>query len=387
MGLAFEFSTSQRIIFGSGSFGKIPSLIKETLTGKSILLVTGNNPGRYNDLSLITDTAEWSVTVFNVSGEPALETIKTGLSLARQSGCSMVIGLGGGSVIDCAKAIAALATNDGDPLDFLEVIGKGKSLVNAPLTFIAVPTTAGTGAEVTKNAVIHSTEHQVKVSLRSANMFPGIALVDPSLTITMSPKLTAYTGLDAFTHLLESFVSNQSNAFVDNICREGLQLIGSSLPRVYADGNDMAAREKMSLASLLGGMALANVRLGAVHGFAGPIGGMFAAPHGAVCASLLPAVFETNLRAVTDLKMEEYLRKFNEIGVILTGKKQAGASDALNHIKNLSVYLQIPGLSEFGITEGYFPELVSKAKNASSMKGNPVPLSDDDLFRILEESV
>ncbi len=387
MGLTFEFSTSPRVIFGNGSFEKLPFLIREKGRGNVILLVTGSNPGRYGDISLISDSINREITIFRVRGEPTIDVVNEGKSIAQMCSCDLIIGLGGGSVMDCAKAIAALATNNGNLIEYLEVIGQGKPLGKAPLPFIAVPTTAGTGAEVTRNAVIRSPEHQTKVSLRSPLMFPGIALVDPLLTCFMSPSLTATTGMDAFTHLIESFVSSQSNQFIDNICREGLRLVAVSLLVAFRDGNDLAARENMSMASLLGGMALANVRLGAVHGFAGPVGGMFSAPHGAVCASLLPAVFEANLQALTDRKQEKYLGKFNEIGRILTGSAYAGVNEALQFINDLFIQLQIPRMSEFGISEDHFPELVAKAKNASSMKGNPVLLTDNELFRILEKSV
>ncbi|MDO8952300.1 MAG: iron-containing alcohol dehydrogenase, partial [Draconibacterium sp.] len=288
MGVNFEFATSTRIIFENGSFKKVPGLIKEL--GTKVFIVTGSSKNLSSQLSEWLNELNIQFEIFSIYSEPITTDIETGTELARKTGCSVVVGIGGGSVIDSAKAIAALAPNKGELTDYLEVIGKGRKLEKAPLPFIAIPTTAGTGAEVTKNSVIKSTEHSVKVSLRSDLMYPKLALVDPGLTYTMPPEITASTGVDALTHLLETFVSNQSNPFIDMLCREGMKRISSSLEVAFKDGSNQEARENMAMASMLGGMALANVKLGAVHGFAGPLGGMYPIPHGAVCACLLPAV-------------------------------------------------------------------------------------------------
>ena len=382
MGLNFDFTTSKRIIFGCGSVAKVPELLKGT--DRKILLVTGKNIERSRQL---TDSLPADKYVkFTVSTEPTTEIINKGAEFARQNECGRIVGFGGGSVIDSAKAIAALAPNKGDLMDYLEVIGSGNELEVNPLPFIAIPTTAGTGAEATKNAVIHSPEHKVKVSLRSPLMFPEVAVVDPELTLSMPPEITATSGMDALTHLLETFVSNQSNPFIDNFCREGMKRVASSLKRAYDSGNDIHAREDMAYASLLGGMALANVKLGAVHGFAGPMGGMFPVPHGAICALLLPAVMEVNIRAVTEQKLDSYYLKFTEVAKILTGNPNVRAEDGIRWAEEMVKYLKIPSLSDYGVTEADFPVAVEKAKSASSMKGNPVILSDDELMEILERS-
>jgi len=305
--------------------------------------------------------------------------------VAREKACNLVIGLGGGSVIDGAKAIAALVPNQGELIKYLEVIGEGKPLSASPLPFIAVPTTAGTGAEVTKNAVIKSLEQKVKVSLRSDLMFPDIAVVDPVLTYTKPPELTAATGMDALTHLLETFVSNQANPFIDMLCRDGLKRISHSLLKTYQDGYNQQARENMAWASMLGGMALANVKLGAVHGFAGPMGGMFPIPHGAVCACLMPAVIEININTLREQNKD--VSKFIELASILTGKKKTIAHDAVDWIENMVYQLKIPMLSKYGLTETDFKVLIEKAKKASSMKGNPVNLNDEQLNWILKKSL
>jgi alcohol dehydrogenase class IV len=385
MGLNFEFSTSPRILFGNKSVQELPAV----LPGKKnhVLLVTGSNPDRYLNVIDLIRHKTGKITIYKIIHEPGVEDIGNGKTLSIENGCDIVIGIGGGSVIDGAKAIAAVATNHGDMLEYLEVIGNGKPLLNKPLPFIAIPTTSGTGAEVTKNAVIRSPEHRIKVSLRSPLMFPETAIIDPELTCSMPPDLTASSGIDALTHLLESFVSLQSNPFIDNICREGMALIAQSLHSAFHDGDDKDAREKMCLASMMGGMALANVRLGAVHGFAGPVGGMFDAPHGTVCACLLPAVFETNLRNISDQGLKPLLVKFGQIGKILIGDNNAEAGDALLWLKRIVSELKIPGLSEYGISEHHFSEIAEKAAKSSSMKGNPLVLSHDDLISILKRSV
>jgi alcohol dehydrogenase class IV len=384
MVMNFEFTTSSRIIFGCGSVANVPAILEGK--GHKILLVTGKNQERAKPLTDKLPADKYKVFTFSVVREPTTEIISEGVQYAREKDCELIIGFGGGSVIDSAKAIAALVPNKGELMDYLEVIGKGRKLESNPLTFIAIPTTAGTGAEATKNAVIHSPEHNVKVSLRSPLMFPEVAVVDPELTLSMPPEITASTGMDALTHLLETFVSNQSNPFIDNLCREGMKRVVSSLKRAYDNGNDIKAREDMAFSSLLGGMALANVKLGAVHGFAGPMGGMFPVPHGAICALLLPAVMEVNIRAVTEQKLDRYYLKFKEVAKILTGNSNARAGDGIRWAAEMVKELKIPSLSDYGITEADFPVAVEKAKRASSMKGNPVVLSDNELKEILERS-
>jgi len=385
MGVNFEFATSTRIIFENGSFSKVPGLIKDF--GSNVLIVTGKNKNLAHQLS--ENLAEINIhsEIFSIHSEPTISDIEQGTELARKTLCNVVVGIGGGSAVDSAKAIAALVPNQGELTDYLEIIGKGRKLENEPLPFLAIPTTAGTGAEVTKNSVIKSTEHNVKVSLRSDLMYPKLAVVDSELTLTMPPHLTATTGVDALTHLLETFVSNQSNPFIDMLCREGMKRISTSLELAFNDGNNLEARESMAMASMLGGMALANVKLGAVHGFAGPLGGIYSIPHGAVCACLLPAVMEVNIEALKNQKQQELLIKYNEVARILTGNKSAVAKDGAIWVKILVKKLQIPSLSDFHISTESFSELIEKAKNASSMKGNPVELNNDQLYDILIKSL
>ena len=356
-------------------------------SGSKVLIVSGTNQNLALQLSESLSEINIHSEIFSVHSEPTISDIEQGTILARKTLCNVVVGVGGGSAVDSAKAIAALVPNQGELTDYLEVIGKGRKLEIEPLPFIAIPTTAGTGAEVTKNSVIKSTGHNVKVSLRSDLMFPKLAVIDPELTLTMPPHLTATTGVDALTHLVETFVSKQSNPFIDMLCREGMRRISASLEQAYNDGNNLEARENMAMASMLGGMALASVKLGAVHGFAGPLGGMYPIAHGAVCACLLPAVMEVNIEVLKEKKQEKELLKFNEIARILAGNNSSVALDGVVWVKNLVKKLRIPSLSDFQLTAKSFPELIEKAKNSSSMKGNPVELDNRQLNEILIKSL
>jgi alcohol dehydrogenase class IV len=379
---AFEFATANRIIFGAGKLNELSKLIDDGV--KHLLLVQGRSSDAIPRVREILSACD--ITEFQVHGEPTLELVRAGVEAAK--GCHMVIGIGGGSVLDTGKAIAALITNPGDVMDYLEVVGKGHPLVNAPLPYIAIPTTAGTGSEVTRNAVIEVTGQAVKVSLRSPLMLPRVALVDPELTYYLPPSITASTGLDALTQLIEPFVSIKANPMTDAICREGMHHAARSLKRAYMNGMDKDAREGMSLASLFGGLALANAGLGAVHGFAGPLGGMLHAPHGALCACLLPLVMDANIKALeTRQPGHPALLRYAEVAQIVTGDGSAMARDGVEWARQLVEDLNIPGLSDYGMSEENFPEAVEKTLQASSFKGNPIPLNEDELKEILEQAL
>ena len=381
---SFEFATANRIIFGAGKLSELSKHVEEN--AKRLLLVCGHSSDAIPRLRKILAALDISFTEFQVHGEPTVEVIREGVKTAQD--CNMIIGLGGGSVLDAGKAIAALVTNSGDVFDYLEVIGKGQPLVNAPLPYVAIPTTAGTGSEVTRNAVIESTEQNVKVSLRSPLMLPRLALVDPELTYNLPPEITASSGLDALTQLIEPFVSIKANPMTDAICREGMYHAAWSLKRAYENGTDKEAREGMSLASLFGGLALANAALGAVHGFAGPLGGMLHAPHGALCARLLPLVMETNIKALETRQAEHSaLKRYAEIARILTGEKDATPQDAVIWASELINSLNIPQLSAYGMNEEKFSEAVEKTMKANSFKGNPIALTENELVLILERAL
>ena len=384
--MRIEFATANRVLFSAGALAEIGELAKGF--GGQALVVTGSDPDRAVSLLSILHKAGLTSKVFSLSGEPTVALAKEGTRIANEAACDMVIGFGGGSALDAGKAIAALATNGEDPLEYLEVIGRGKPLTNPPLPFIAIPTTAGTGSEVTRNAVLTSKEHHVKVSLRSREMLPRIALVDPELTFSMPPQLTASTGLDALTQLIEPFLSAKRSPLTDGFCREGMRLASRSLRQAYKDSEDTEARINMSLASLMGGFSLANAGLGAVHGFAGPIGGMLDAPHGAICAALLPYVMEINLRTIRARGFNpDMSARFDEIGCILTGNLDAAAEDGVSWLADLCGALKIPALSSYGLTQSAFPELIEKASASSSMKGNPVRLTNEEMTEILNNAL
>ena len=384
--MRFEFATAGRILFGPGTLGELGTMAREL--GKCALVVCGSNSVRTQPLLSAMEAANLKSCSFATRGEPTIEHIKKGVHLARESECNVVIGFGGGSVIDSAKAIAGLVTNAGDIFDYLEVIGEGKPLVAPALPCIAIPTTAGTGAEVTRNAVLASPEQRVKVSLRSPFLLPRVAIVDPELTSELPAEVTAFTGLDALTQLVEPYVSIRANPMTDAFCVEGMNRAARSLRRAFEHGHDPAAREDMALASMLGGLALANSGLGAVHGFAAPIGGMFPAPHGAICAALLSRVMEINLRALRERMPDgEALRRYDRVAAILTGNKEAGARDAITWVTELCQALQVPGLRAYGVTESDCGTLVEKAAKASSMKANPIVLTNEELTEALKRSL
>jgi alcohol dehydrogenase class IV len=378
----FELSVPEKVIFGTGSLGRLEQLVKGY--GHRALVVHGENPDRAHALQMLLGKSGVDVHFYSVGGEPTVEDVAQGVEEATRGSASLVIGIGGGSVIDAAKAIAGLATNPGDIFDYLEVIGQGNPLTKAALPCVAIPTTAGTGAEVTKNAVIASPEHQIKVSLRSPFLLPRIALVDPELTYSLPAKVTIATGLDALTQLVEPFVSPRGNPATDGLCREGIPRVARSLARAVQNAKDFAAREEMSLAGLFGGLALANAGLGAVHGFAGPVGGMFNAPHGLVCGILLPFVVDANIKALQLRSPDsQALKRYDEIGRLLTGSSQAMAADGVAWIKDLSKTLKVPTLRSLGIPEESISEVASKSAKTSSMKANPIELTQPELEGIL----
>jgi alcohol dehydrogenase class IV len=379
--MPFEFATAARIVFGEGEASQIAGLA--TGWGGRVLVVTGSQPSRVAAL-----TAGLSCALFPVTGEPTIDLVADGVERARAEDCRSVIAIGGGSVIDAGKAIAAMLTNPGQPLDYLEVVGAGKPLVNPPVPFVALPTTAGSGAEVTRNAVLASPAHRVKASLRSPLLLPKAAIVDPKLTWGLPRAITAATGLDALTQLIEPYVSSRANRMTDLYCAEGLRTASAFLARAWENGSDHEARAGMSWASLLGGMALANAGLGVVHAFAAPIGGQWAAPHGAICAAILPHAIEANIEALRRRAPDSIaLRRYGEVARILTRQPHAVADDAVLWAADLCQRLEIPPLREYGITAGDLEDIAAKAAQTSSMKGNPIALSQEELREIAVQAL
>jgi len=381
----FEFATAARILFGAGRVSELGGIAASM--GQSILLVTNLPEVRTTPILLSLTRHGLREVPFMLASEPTVALIEDGVAISRRNGCDLVIGIGGGSAIDAGKAIAAMVTNHGDIYDYLEVVGRGLPITNQPIPMIAIPTTAGTGAEVTRNAVIGVPEHRVKVSLRSPLLIPKIALVDPELVSGLPPTITASTGLDALTHLIEAFVSVKANPLTDAICREGIRYVARSLRKAY-ESDDPIARREMSLAGLFGGLALANSGLGAVHGFASVLGGMYPIPHGVICARLLPYVMGANLHAIEEQMPESPARRrYQEIAQILAHDKEVDAAYGFAWVQRLCNQLDVSPLSDYNIPTGEIPVIIEKTSNASSTKANPIQLTPKELRDILESNL
>ncbi|HWD19581.1 MAG TPA: iron-containing alcohol dehydrogenase [Verrucomicrobiae bacterium] len=364
--MKFEFATANRIVFGAGVAREAGKLARSL--GSRALLVTGSNPQRAAPILHALTDAGVSANVFPVAHEPSIDLTEAATAQARAEKCDVIIGYGGGSALDAAKAVAALLGNGGSLLDYVEIIGKNKPLARPSLPCLAIPTTSGTGSEVTRNSVLSSHEHKLKVSLRSPYLLPAIALVDPLLTHSLPPAITTFTGMDALTQLIEPWVCQRANPVTDAFCREGIGRVRRSLRVAVQNGQDASAREDMSVASLLGGLALTNAGLGAVHGLAGPIGGMFDAPHGALCGLLLPAVIRMNRQALrARAPQHPALKRLEELA----------------WVEDFAAEFSIPPLSSYGVEPGHFSAIAEKALQTSSMKANPIQLSKEELIEIL----
>ncbi len=385
-GMNFEFATATRIIFGDGRLKEIGELARPF--GRNALVIT--TEGGVDPVPLIDYLEEEGITsdLFLIRDEPTIDVIKLGTDAVRGAGSELIIGIGGGSVMDAAKAIAAMLTNPGSLTEYLEVIGQGRQLTRNPAPVIAIPTTSGTGAEVTRNAVLVVPEKGYKVSLRSPLLYPRVALVDPQLSWSMPPQLTAATGMDAMSQLIEPYVSLRANPMADLFCLDGLRRAAGSLEEAFLNGNNAAARREMSLASLYGGLALANAGLGAVHGLAAPLGGMYQAPHGMICARLLAPVMAENVRVLRKTAPDSpALARYAEVARLLTGSPSASIEEGITWVENLVQRLQIPGLTAYGLDQNDFGELAEKGMAASSMKSNPVVLSQVEIQEILAKAL
>jgi alcohol dehydrogenase class IV len=380
---AFEFATAGKILAGAGRAAELPGVVAGL--GSRVLVCTGADPARHGGLLAGLGRP---AAVFAVSAEPTVELARAGVAAAREHGADVVAAVGGGSVLDLGKAVAMLLGNGGDPLDYLEVIGSGRKIAQPSVPCVAVPTTAGTGAEVTANAVLASPAHGLKASLRSPLMIPRVALVDPELTLSCPPRVTAASGLDALTQCLEPFVSVRANPLTDGLAREGLRRAAAGLRAAHADGSDLGAREDMAMCSLLGGIALANAKLGAVHGLAGVIGGTADVPHGMACAALLAPVIEANVRALrSGPRGGPALDRYAEAARLLTGRPAASIDDGLAWIRETVSLLAVPGLAAFGIGPEHADDIAAKAARSSSMQGNPVALTHRDLCAIVLQAL
>lgn len=376
--MKFEFATAQQIIFGRGSIQRLASILP-TGSQRCLLVMGRHFTGWQEQIPLPTGL---ECLPYLISGEPNAETVEKGAQLARQKMVDVIIAIGGGSVLDAGKAIAMLAANAGTVLDYIEVVGKGQPISSPSLPLIAIPTTAGTGSEVTRNAVISLPEHQVKASLRAASMLPYAALVDPHLTDDLPPAITASTGMDALTQVIEPYLSSKANDFVDQLCLPAVRMGLKALPTAFHQPDHTEARDQMAYVSLMGGLALANAGLGAVHGFAAALGGMFPLAHGVICACLLPAVVEENYRALTARDPENVV--IDKYKILADGQSVTSWIESLYQLKS---ELRIPGLMNMGVSNSHFAEIVSKAARASSMKANPIQLNEEELTHILAQCV
>lgn len=372
--MKFEFISADKIVFGSGSFSTLGNRAKAF--GKKFMIVSqqihvdnGIVPEAIAQLKAVGCE---SICFLDVAGEPDEKTVDNCTALAAQNGCDAVIGIGGGSCIDVAKATGGLLTNGGHVREYLEGVGTGRVLDKPTAPFIAVPTTSGTGAEVTKNAVIMSKTEHFKKSFRAESLLARVAIVDPCLTVSVPKSVTASTGMDAITQLIESYTSAKSQPMTDALAIYALKGAPEMLKRAYDNGNDLEAREHMSRCSLFSGLTLANSGLGGAHGIAAALGANFSIAHGTACAMLLPYIMEYNISGALD--------KLADVGEVLTGKsytdKKEAAYAGIKVIKELCQYLEIPEkLSQIGVKPEDFEQLAHDSMG-SSMSGNPVKMDE-----------
>ncbi len=381
--MRFEFLTANHLVFGPGTLKEAGKHAKEW--GRKALVVHGSDPSRAARLISLLNEAHITTREFSITGEPTVEAVVIGAGMARDWGADMVIGIGGGSVIDAAKAIAGLMRNEDPVEDYLEVVGKGLPLELPAAPWIAIPTTAGTGAEATKNAVLTVPSRNLKVSLRSPHLLAPLAIIDPELALGTPPAVTAATGMDALCQLIEAYVCTRANPMTDALCAAGIPKAALALPAAYADPHALAPRCVMALGALWSGMALANAGLGAVHGFASPLGGLLGAPHGALCGTLLAPVTAANIAALRARGQD--CSRFDQLARWLTGDALAKADQASEFLAALSHTLALPGLASLGLTEALIPDVCERALQASSMKANPVALTADELAAILRSAL
>ncbi len=382
---SFDFATSGHIHFGRGSLARLVDYLK--VETSPLLLLTGQHNAVDNPILPMIRAGNLDLHQVTILGEPDSDIIDQEAEKAREVGVKAVISFGGGSVLDAGKTIAMLISNGGNALDYAEIVGKGKKITIPSLPHFAIPTTAGTGSEVTKNAVIIFKEKKVKASIRSPLMIPQVAIVDPESMRTVPPAITASTGMDALTQVLESFLSSRSTILVDSLCEKAIPMAFESLVKVFENGNDLDAREEMAYVSLIGGVSLANAGLGAVHGFAAAIGGIYAVPHGSICACFLPVVFEANYQIL--MKKNPNHPAINKCRQIAryAGIKNGDVSKLIEKLYNLRFDLNIPGMRKFGINRSMAGEIAESTARTSSMKGNPTDLSFDQLVEIFIKCV
>jgi len=386
--MSFEFNTPSRILFGRGQIERLADL--GPAFGSSAMLVHAGieTAAPVRRIVKMLEAKQVKLTLIRQRGEPKAQDVDSAAEKARRLECDVVIGLGGGSAIDAAKAIAGLLGNGGNVLDYVEVLGKGKKITRPAVAWIAIPTTAGTGAEATRNAVISI--DKFKVSMRSEHLLPRLAIVDPDLA-HLTWQTIAASGMDALCQLIESYTSSGATTMTDTLALEGIKHAAPALRKSYEHPGD-AAGDSMAFAALLSGITLTNAGLGAVHGFAAPIGAHFDIPHGVVCAALLPPVIAGNVIALGDQPpTHPVLQRYATIGRIVADHPSFETDIAIAALQaftnQLVIDLHIPPLKNFGMHESHIPDLIFLARQASSMKYNPVKLSDDALAEILRAGI
>lgn len=378
----FQFMTSTKICFGEGVLKDSLSIINQY--GYSVLLVSGKDVSRFNFIVEYLQSQKMHYQHVAISGEPYIRVVEEIAQKARVFQPDVVVAIGGGSVIDTGKALAALIPNKGNLYDYVEVVGRRVPIKAKPLPFIAIPTTASTGSEVTQNAVLKSGQDKIKVSLRSPEMLPDVALIDPSLTYGMDVAKSARGAMDAFVHLMEAYVCGEPNLITDMICQEGFKRIRNSiLPACLEDNHQ--ARIDISFAAMLGGMALSNAKLGAAHGLASALGGKIDAPHAVISSRLAPFVMEENINTAIRENRKDILKRYFKLAQILTGRKHTHVRDAVLWVNMMLDKLPIPNLSEYGVCRTSFDKVADDALVSSSIKGNPFPLNKTRLMSILNQ--
>ncbi|WP_153824796.1 iron-containing alcohol dehydrogenase [Polyangium spumosum] len=389
--MKFSFRTTPEIHFGAGSLAEAPAAVARL--GRRCLLVSGRfSLERSGKLAQIEDGLRAqgvALSRYRVDGEPDLVVADEGARVAREGGCDVVLAIGGGSVIDAAKAAAALATNEGAAIDYVEAVGAGKSITRAPLPLVAVPTTAGSGSEVTKNSVLRVPELRVKRSIRSDLMVPRVAIVDPALIATAPRSVAASSGLDALTHLVEAYLSKGAQPMTDVLVVPGITLAYRALGALAEDRATDESHEAMALAALWGGIALANAGLGAVHGLVAPLGGFCGVPHGAGCGCLLPATFATNVAALrARAPAHPALARAHEVADLLLPRDAPDRSPerAADAFRALRDKLGVPPLRGYGVGEADLASIIAGSR-AGSMRSNPIELTDDELEGILRRTL
>lgn len=378
----FQFMTSSRIIFGEGALDSSLSVISQY--GYSVLLVSGKRIERASHVIEYLQQQHLRYQHVAVSGEPNITMVEEAAIGGRRFQPNVVVAMGGGSVLDMGKALAAIIPNQGNVYDYVEVVGRNVPLKAKPLPFIAIPTTASTGSEVTRNAVLRSGQDQVKVSLHSPEMLADVAIVDPTLTYGTDRLTSARGAMDAFTHLMEAYVCGEPNPLTDMICEEGVRRIARSV-MAACERDDHQARSDLSFAAMLGGMAITNAKLGAAHGLASALGGKLDAPHSVITARLAPFVMRENIHAAQLVGRPDILSRYQRLSHLLTGRKNANVEDGVLWVQMMLDQLALPKLSEFGVCSTSFDQVAQDALKSNAIKGNPIPLTYERLIYILEQ--